>query len=340
MSFKRVLAKWLDKVWYKQSPWALLFYPLSGLYWLVFQWQKQKGLKARLSATPAAVPVIVVGNITVGGTGKTPLTLALLKLLEEWGWQPGVISRGYGARPPHLPYQVANDDEPELAGDEPLLIRRQSGCPVVVDPDRRQALAYLVKNLPCNIVISDDGLQHHRLARDLEIVVIDGQRRLGNGRCLPAGPMREPASRLDTVDFVVSNGSRIPEAPYTFSLKPVCFAEVGGSRTLALNAFSGQSVFAVAGIGNPQRFFDVLAELDIYASTHAFPDHYHYQSEDFTRDETIPLLMTAKDAVKCADLGLVNAWYLQVEAEPEEKFLQDFKRRIDTFVARRMVFSD
>jgi tetraacyldisaccharide 4'-kinase len=327
-----IMRDWLDKVWYKDlnSHWRYLLYPLTGVYRLLFRWQKQRGLTAQKLSELPDVPVIVVGNITVGGTGKTPLTMALLEILKGSGLLPGVISRGYGGSPPYLPYAVSTLDKPELCGDEPLLICRQSGCPVVIDPNRRRALSYLIEKFQCNIVISDDGLQHHRLPRDIEIVVIDSQRRLGNGRCLPAGPLREPPGRLTSVDFVISNGQRIPEATYVMTLKPTHFVEVGGLRKRQLDSFAGQSVHAVAGIGNPQRFFDVLKELNISANVHAFPDHYNYRAEDVNFSQPLPLLMTAKDAVKCTEMDLSDAWYLQVDACLEEAFVHAFRHKIST----------
>lgn len=292
--------------------------------------------RVRESMGNSSVPVIVVGNITVGGTGKTPLTLALLQVLKTMGCRPGVISRGYGGKPPYLPYPVNASDHPTNCGDEPLLISKESGAPVVVDPDRCQALNYLLEHYDCNIVVSDDGLQHHRLPRDLEIIVIDSRRRLGNGWCLPAGPLREAPARLASADYVISNGGKIPETDNVMTLKPLVFQAVGGEMTLALNAFNGQSVNAIAGIGHPRRFFDTLRKLGIKPKTREFADHHDYQASDFNFDDQLPLLMTAKDAIKCNDLGLVNAWYLRIEAELEEALLNEFKNKITRLMSVRL----
>lgn len=295
------------------------------LYRWVFRLQQRSALSAQGERFRPDIPVIVVGNITLGGTGKTPLTLALLEVLKKLDMYPGVISRGYGGQPPQLPYVVSTSDNPVYAGDEPLLIRRHSGCPVVVDPDRRRALRHLIQQFNCDVVVSDDGLQHHRLPRDLEIVVIDGQRRLGNGWCLPAGPLREPVSRLATVDLIISNGNRIPEAPYLMTLKPLKFVKTDGSDCRSLEFFRGQAVNAIAGIGNPQRFFQQLRELGMSPICHEFPDHYRYRHHDLAFEQPLPLVMTAKDAVKCAHLNLSDGWYLQVEAELDGVFVDRFK---------------
>jgi len=329
------MADWLESIWYGKSAWRYALSPLSLLYCLVFRVQKWTATKVRESAASAAVPVIVVGNITLGGTGKTPLTIALIQVLKTMGYRPGVISRGYGGKPPYLPYPVNASDDPGNCGDEPLLISKESGTPVVVDPDRCRALNYLLQQYDCNIVVSDDGLQHHRLPRDLEIIVIDGKRRLGNGWCLPAGPLREAPSRLASVDYVISNGVKIPETDNVMTLKPLVFQAVDGEKTLALNAFNGQAVNAIAGIGNPRRFFDTLRTLGIKAKTREFADHHHYQASDFNFDDQLPLLMTSKDAIKCTGLGLANAWYLRIEAELEESLLQEFKNNIKRLMSIR-----
>ena len=324
------ITAWLEKVWYKNSLWRYFLYPLTWLYRLVFTLQRRTQLQEQNRYQRPAVPVIIVGNISVGGTGKTPLTLTLLNYLSDLGYKPGVISRGYGGHPPYLPYPVEPASNPEFSGDEPLLIRRRSGCPVVVDPDRQQALSFLTAQFHCDIVVSDDGLQHHRLPRDVEIVVIDGQRRLGNGLCLPAGPLREPPSRLTLVDFVISNGCKIPEARHLMTFKPTCFKEVGGERVCALDSFENQKVNAIAGIGNPQRFFESLEKLNISVQGHAFADHHGYTAEELTFARQAPLLMTEKDAMKCAGLGLRDAWYLQIEAELQDTFLNELSDKLTT----------
>jgi len=261
--------------------------------------------------------IVVVGNLTVGGTGKTPLVIRLCRMLHEAGLRPGVISRGFGSRGPGVRL-VSPASDPALVGDEPLLIARQAGVPVIVAADRCAAASALLKR-GVGVVISDDGLQHYRLPRDIEICVIDGSRGLGNGRLLPAGPLREPVERLQRVDHIIVNGDVNP-LPETYEV--VHMALVGGllhaldgGQNWRLSEFAGCRVNAVAGIGNPRRFFDLLRHARIKVIEHAFPDHHDYRHSDFDdMSPDLPILMTEKDAVKCRKLALPNAWYLSIEA--------------------------
>jgi tetraacyldisaccharide 4'-kinase len=265
--------------------------------------------------------VIVVGNITVGGTGKTPLVLYLLEQLQEQGFKPGVISRGYGGKSTVYPQLVTANSMAFAVGDEPLLLAKRSGCPVVVDPNRPRGARYLLENHDCNLIISDDGLQHYALARDIEMVVIDGKRRMGNGLCLPAGPLREPVSRLQSVDFVLVNGEAKTHE-LAMQLKPLQWVNVAEpARTLPLSAFQGKKVHAVAGIGNPQRFFETLQTLGCEASVQAFADHHRYVASDLAFADGLPVLMTEKDAVKCQAFAKQQHWYLQIAAELPSTFM-------------------
>ncbi len=259
------------------------------------------------------VPVIVVGNVTAGGTGKTPLTIALVERLRAAGFKPGVASRGYGRTGEGKARWVDAATPPAEGGDEPVLIARHTGARVRVDRDRVAAAKALVA-AGCDVVICDDGLQHYRLRRDVEIEVIDGTRRYGNGRLMPAGPLREPASRAAACDFRVVN---LPDADgvaqfgeWPMHLQADDALPLRGGRPKPLSAFAGQRVHAVAGIGNPARFFGMLRQHGLGVVPHAFADHHDYRAEDFAFGSELPVLMTEKDAVKCA--AFANAWFYSV----------------------------
>ena len=278
------------------------------------------------------VPVIVVGNITVGGTGKTPLVIALVELLRGAGYKPAVVSRGYGGSARRWPQQVRPDSDPYTVGDEAVVIARRGRCPMAVGPDRIAAARALVEQGDCNIIVSDDGLQHYALARDVEIAVIDGVRRLGNGRCLPAGPLREPAGRLATVDYVVANGAALSgEIPMKLTPGDVRSVQ-DPSLSEPLQALRGERVHAVAGIGNPERFFRQLEGLGMTVVPHPFPDHHRYQPADldFAGDE--PVIMTEKDAVKWRRYARGNHGYLPVTAELPPSFTKDLLERVKSLM--------
>lgn len=303
----------LLQAWYQKSPWLWLLRPLE----LVFRgvvWLRRLGFSAGLFASfRADVPVVVVGNITVGGTGKTPVVISLLEALQARGLRPAVVSRGYGGSAPQYPFTVTMASTPGQCGDEPLLIHRRTGCPVVVDPDRAAALRRLQQEAGIDIVVADDGLQHYALARDLEIALIDAGRGLGNGWCLPAGPLREPASRLDSVDWVLYRGGDNPDCSVSYRsrcLRRLCDGE---QRPVDSPGF-GPAVHAVAGIGQPGQFFRTLESLGFNPSVHPFPDHHSFGSTDFAELQDLPIIMTEKDAVKCTDIAGPNAWCLVVDA--------------------------
>jgi len=299
----------------------LLLAPLSMVFWILSSLRRWGYALGLLRQTRLPVPVIVVGNITAGGAGKTPLTLALVGALQAAGYRPGIISRGYGGS--HSKVQaVAPDSDPSQVGDEPVLMARRSACPVWVGRRRAQAgKGLLALNPEVNVLVADDGLQHLALARDLEIVVVDGLRGLGNGWLLPAGPLREPRGRLAGVDAIVVNGT--PAAGQAWP-RPAFAMDLAGeylrnladaSHRLPAMALAGTPVQALAGIGNPQRFFDHLVGLGLTVERHVFPDHHAYSKADLPSG---PLLMTEKDAVKVAPLiraaGRNDAWYLEIDA--------------------------
>lgn len=299
------------RIWYEHHPLAWLLAPLGWSYqWLMLS----RSFLYRSGVLPVhrvGVPVIVVGNISVGGTGKTPLVLWLADYLRGHGYRPGIVSRGYGGRNARGPQQVRVDSDPGQVGDEPVILARRSGCPVAVCRQRYLAALGLVEHAGCDFIISDDGLQHLALDRDIEIAVIDGQRRLGNGLCLPAGPLREGRRRLRRVDIVVSSG-RAERGEHAMVFQPGRLQSLGGEEPVALSEWHGCRVHAVAGLGNPGRFFSLLRRHGLHPITHEFPDHHQYKAEELAFDDDYPVVMTEKDAVKCEGLKLHNAWYLPV----------------------------
>lgn len=325
----------LTDAWYQGAFWLYLLAPLALLYSCVILLRTFLFRIGVFSAYRSRLPVIVVGNITVGGTGKSPLVSYLVKSLQEKGYRPGVISRGYGAPiPSEECREVFETSLPAEVGDEPLMLKRALRCPVFVSPNRKLSIQALEER-GCDIIISDDGLQHYALTRDVEICVFDGQRGLGNGYILPMGPLREFKGRLSRVDFKVVNGSlSAKNLPKDFdsikmdllakSIRPLHLdAELqSAEQALSASEFSGQCVNAVAAIGNPQRFFDVLESLGMRVNSYAFEDHHAYTLEDFQFEQELPIIMTEKDAVKCLHLGLKNAWYLPVEASLDKDLAQ------------------
>jgi tetraacyldisaccharide 4'-kinase len=263
------------------------------------------------------VPIIVVGNLTVGGAGKTPLVIALAQQFKARGLRVGIVSRGFGATLAKLPYEVNSLDEASLVGDEPLLLAKKAGCPVVIAPKRPEAVQYLIDHHQSEIIISDDGLQHYRMGRAIEIVVIDGLRGLGNGFCLPAGPLREGVKRLQQVDFIVSNGGVWPNA-YRMDLLPGKVQQLSGGRFLDPETIK-HTVAAVAAIGHPQRFFMTLRNLGVLIKEYSFPDHHLFEAKDFLVSEQI-IVMTEKDAVKCKHLATEAMYFLPVNAVVSDQF--------------------
>ena len=273
-----------------------------------------------LRARRADVPVVVIGNLAAGGAGKTPLTIAVVQKLRDAGWRPGVASRGYGRNNEGTPRWVTAETPPEEGGDEPVLVARRLAVPVRVDRDRAAAARALAE-AGCDIVVCDDGLQHYRLARDVEIEVVDGARRYGNGRLLPAGPLREPVERGRCCDFrVVNLGHGGGEVGTGFGVWPMqlrarAAVPIAGGRPRALASYIGIRVHAVAGIGNPQRFFDMLRALGVGVVPHAFADHHAYRVEDLQFGNDLPVLMTEKDAVKCAPFADARCFSVPVDAD-------------------------
>lgn len=329
--------RWLESQWYRFTPWQILLLPLAALFGALAALRRTLYRLGVLPVTRLPVPVVVVGNVTVGGTGKTPLVIALARLLREEGFHPGIVSRGHGGAS-RLPRPVGASSAPAEVGDEPVLIAARTGCPVWVGRNRAEAARALLAAHPeVDVVLSDDGLQHYGLARDVEIVVVDALRWFGNGQLLPAGPLREPTWRLKTVDAVVINGW-LPGAPlkrheFTMRLEGGVLYNL---RNPALKArpevFAGQTVRAVAGIGNPERFFEQLRKLGLNIVPQPFPDHHAFTPADLEEAGEAPVVMTEKDAVKCADFAGDNVWVLPVEARLDPRLLpaviEKLKRRM------------
>jgi tetraacyldisaccharide 4'-kinase len=318
---KARFARWLEDSWYREMYIAPWFTPLSMLYVDIVRlrrWLYRIGL---LKTSQFPVPVIVVGNLTVGGTGKTPLVIWLVEQLKQKGYKPGIVSRGYAGKTAGSPQSVNAESNVAQVGDEAILLARRCACPVVVDPDRPAAVRHLLSQHACDVIISDDGLQHYALARNIEIVVVDGQRRFGNGYCLPTGPLREPLERLRQVDFVVVNGgSDIIEGEITMQCQGDQLVNLLNGNRKGLRHFADQPCRAIAGIGNPKRFFSQLANAGVTCETLAFPDHHTFSAEDLQFSDHKPLLMTEKDAVKCAAFAQAHHWYLPIDAELPDTF--------------------
>lgn len=309
------LEQWLNQVWYsRQDPplWLRAMVPLYRAAFLL-----DRSLKKMHPDDLANKPILVIGNLTVGGSGKTPLVIRLCRLLQDAGLKVGVASRGYGRSSRGLQAVTAESD-PQLAGDEPLLIAQRARVPVIVANDRCAAARALFER-GVDLVIADDGLQHHRLPRSMEICVVDSSRGFGNGLQLPAGPLREPIQRLQQFDHVVLNGettlaAKLPKA-VSMTLVPGMLHAIDQKLSWRLSQFSGCRASAVAGIANPERFFHTLEQAGLLLDRHAWPDHHAYTQDDFAGlNPDYPIIMTEKDAVKCRGMSLRNAWYLAVDA--------------------------
>lgn len=290
--------------------------PLSGLYWLLIKLRTLLYGAGVFSTEKAAVPVIVVGNITAGGTGKTPVVIWLVDALRRRGFSPGIVSRGYGGTSSGTSMRVDSDSDAAVVGDEPVLLSRRGKCPVAVDSDRLRAASMLVED-GVDVIVSDDGLQHLRLHRDFEICVVDGVRGLGNERLLPAGPLRESKHRLASVDQVLANGGDT-EGALRFDLKAVEACRLNGSLVRPLPGFKGVTVHAVAGIGHPQRFFDMLRTFGIQVIEHSFKDHAALSARDLEFGDGFDVLMTEKDAVKLKRNMADKFWSVPVDLEIDE----------------------
>ncbi|MDF1821804.1 MAG: tetraacyldisaccharide 4'-kinase [Alcanivoracaceae bacterium] len=323
------LSQWIESGWYGKGPRP---WPLLPLAWLTAAVARRRLRRFRAAAEAPPVPVVVVGNVTVGGTGKTPLVVTLCEFFQRNGLRVAVISRGYGVRHATVPFTVDADGDAATCGDEPLLIAQRTGAPVVIDPRRRRALQYAIDTHKPDVVISDDGLQHYDLPRTVDIAVVDGQRGLGNGYCLPVGPLREPAERLALCDWVIINGdehsSSVDGVIMHLDISDPVNLRSGEAMALEDFAVRFPVIHAVAGIGNPGRFFSALEGQGFRVVPHPFPDHHAYAISDFDAFADGVILMTEKDAVKCRELPLPHAWYLPVAARLPTVLTNDLLEKV------------
>ena len=344
MTIAFISKTFIEKVWYSKNIVSVLLIPLSWIYVSFIRLRSLLYTSGFFSITKINAPVIIVGNIVVGGSGKTPLVIWLSKYFKKKGFSPGVVSRGYGgAYKSHTEF-VKPTSDPFLVGDEPVLIARNTYCPVVVAKKRAKAAKELVEKHKCNIIISDDGIQHYSLDRDIEIVVVDGERTFGNSYCLPAGPCREPKTRpFFEANFIVntfrgckeiSNSGLINQLELTYNRmglapKPITimrynYKELSSvttpSKTLSASDLQGKPVHAVAGIHDPTHFFTYLRNQKLDLIIHHFPDHHNFTEKDIKFNDNLPVVMTEKDAVKCLKFSDSRHWYMPVKAELDELF--------------------
>ncbi|MBI4937753.1 MAG: tetraacyldisaccharide 4'-kinase [Nitrosomonadales bacterium] len=321
--------RWLERHWYRITPLHLILLPASLMFHLLAGLRRTMYRYGILASEKLPVPVVVVGNINVGGSGKTPLALWLAQQLLDNGWHPGIISRGYGGTASSVQAAYAASD-PEAVGDEAVLMAQRKLCPVWVGRERPAAARALLRAHPeCDVILSDDGLQHYRLQRDVEIAVVDGVRRFGNGWLLPAGPLREPVSRLAEVNAVVVNGGAAVAGEFGMRLHGDSFYNLLNPEISVQAAdFAGQRLHAIAGIGHPERFFAHLKNLGLNPQTHPFPDHHRYTANDLSYADADAVLMTEKDAVKCSAFANEKCWVLRVDARPDPALAQLILERI------------
>jgi tetraacyldisaccharide 4'-kinase len=321
-------AEFWENLWYRQTKLKWAFIPVSWLFILICKIRQLAYFAGLLPVQRLTVPVIVIGNITVGGTGKTPLIIWMVEYLRNQGYKPGVVSRGYKGTESGVPQQVRPDSNPYFVGDEPVMISRKTNAPVAVSHKRYLAAKELMAHSDCNIILCDDGLQHYGLHRDIEIAVVDGDRQFGNGFCLPAGPLREPISRLKEVDMVVCNGKegKNQHMMEYEAAKLILLADENVKKSH--EQLAGKDIHAVAGIGNPERFFTLLRSLGYRVIKHPFPDHHTYVESDFNFNDDLPVIMTEKDAIKCKEFAKENYWYLPIAA----KLGNTFEHRLHTLI--------
>ena len=317
----------LENSWYQRSNWLFLLWPISLITQYISTRKRKRYLSGALTTWKPEVPIIVVGNVVVGGTGKTPLVIWLAQKLLGMGYKPGIVSRGYGGRAAQYPLLVDSTTSIKDSGDEPFIIAANTLCPVVVSPNRVQAVKKLVSDTDCDVIISDDGMQHYELDRDIEIAVFDGLRGTGNSLCLPAGPLREPLGRIKDVDFIVSSSKSLDDVlikeDYVMEYKPIEWIRISDKESFEPENWPlARAVHAVAGIGNPSKFFNLLRKLGLQPIEHSFPDHYQFNSDDLNFNDQLPIVMTEKDSVRCLELGVKNIWYLKVEADIQNELVE------------------
>ena len=313
--------------WYKKSLWLYLLYPFALIFSYLTTRRRRKYIKNINESYKADVPIIVVGNLTIGGTGKTPLVKHIAIELIERGYKPGIVSRGYGGKFKET-LQVKEDSSVKETGDEAQILAKLN-LPFYLDKNRVRAVKTLIKNHDCNVIISDDGLQHYSMARDIEIAVIDGKRRFGNNLTFPAGPLRESIKRLKSVDFIVNNSGPTEEDEFLMSVSPSKFVHLKSGKSYSVDNWPmHKQIHAVAGLGNPGRFFDLLEKLGFEIIRHPFPDHHNFSSSDMFYLDHLPIVMTEKDASKCKDLDINKIWYLTIDADVSNKFIDKLDNKL------------
>ena len=324
------LEQYVTHAWYRGARWLWLLWPFSLLTLVVVARRRRRFLLH--PPTPLSVPVVVVGGITVGGSGKTPVVLALIKELQARGKRIGVVSRGYGGAQSNAPQEVSESTPATLGGDEPVLIKQKTGVPVAVCRDRRRAAERLISKYDLDVILSDDGLQHYQMPRTLEIAIVDGSRGLGNGRLLPMGPLREPPSRLSEVDFVLQRNSE--DAQRRVSYRPTGFRHHSTGKCMeidqAVDVWGAKNVAAITGLGQPEQFFDLLRTLGLTFTTQALRDHRPISSGMLKATEGQIVVITAKDAVKLSSESDARIWILEIEAVVPNSLIEGVTAVIDS----------
>ena len=317
--------------WYNKSLWLYLLYPFSLLFSYLTSRRRRKFLKNKIKSFSSNLPVIVVGNLTIGGTGKTPLVKYIASELIKRGFKPGIVSRGYGGNFKET-LKVEQDTPVKQTGDEAQILSKLN-IPFYIDKNRVRAVETISKNHDCDVIISDDGLQHYNMKRDIEIAVIDGKRRFGNKLTFPAGPLRESIKRLNTVDFVVNNSGPSEENEFLMNISPSEFVHLKSGKTYGIEDWPmHKQIHAVAGLGNPSRFFDLLEKLGFEIIRHPFPDHHNFDSSDLYYLDHLPIVMTEKDASKCKEFDNNKIWYLKIEADVNNKFIDQLENKLKTII--------
>ena len=313
--------------WYKKSLWLYLLYPFSFIFSYLTSRRRRKYIKNKKISYKADIPIVVVGNLTIGGTGKTPLVKYIANELADRGYKPGIVSRGYGGKFKET-LQVTNETSVNETGDEAQILSKLN-FPFYIDKNRVRAIKKLIKDHDCDVVISDDGLQHYKMGRHIEIAVIDGKRRFGNNLTFPAGPLRESKNRLNSVDFIVNNSGPTEEGEFLMNISPTKFVHLKSGKSYSVDKWPmHKQIHAVAGLGNPGRFFDLLDKLGFDSIRHPFPDHHNFSSSDIFYLDHLPIVMTEKDASKCKDFDNNKIWYLTIDADVTNKFIDKLDKKI------------
>ena len=315
--------------WYKKSLWLYLLLPFSLVFSYLTNRRRRKFVKSKKLSYKSEIPLIVVGNLTIGGTGKTPLVAYIASELVKKGYKPGLVSRGYGGKFRET-LHVTNDTPVKQTGDEAQILSKLN-LPFYIDKNRVRAIKTLGENHDCDVIISDDGLQHYNMNRDIEIVVIDGKRRFGNNLTFPAGPLRESKTRLSSVDFIVNNSGPTQEDEHLMNISPAKFVHLKSGKSYPIEKWPmHKQVHAVAGLGNPGRFFDLLARLGFEIIRHPFPDHHNFDESNIFYLDHLPIIMTEKDASKCRSFDNNKIWYLTIEADVSDKFIEELDSKLKT----------